>query len=490
MGKPTGFIEWQRVLPKKRGVGERLADYKELYLPVDEAQSRQQAGRCMDCGIPFCQQGCPLGNPIPDFNDLVFKDRWHDAHKRLASTNNFPEFTGRLCPAPCEAACVLNIDNNPVTIEEMEKEIIEHAFAHGWITPEPPRARTGRKVAVVGSGPAGLAAAAQLNRAGHTVIVFEQAARAGGLLRYGIPDFKMEKWVIDRRLALLEAEGVEIRCGVDVGREPTWDRLRAEHDAVVVAIGARRGRDLDVPGRELEGVVMAMDFLTEQNEVVGGEKTSARMDVKGKRVVILGGGDTGSDCLGTSLRQGAAHVAQIELMPAPPEVRDRANPWPEWPMIFRTSSSQEEGGDRGFALRTTRLEGAAGRLTAIIAEKVGGPAGRAPRHPGELVAMPGDPVVIPVDSLILALGFTGPDASPLKEQLGVALDARGNVAVDRSYATNVGGVYACGDAKRGASLIVWAIAEGRETARNVDAYLRGAPSWLPARGQDLPFGGR
>jgi glutamate synthase (NADPH/NADH) small chain len=489
MGKPTGFIEWQRLLPKKRTIAERLADWKELYLAVDPAESHKQAGRCMDCGIPFCQQGCPLGNPIPDFNDALFKDRWQDAHRRLASTNNFPEFTGRLCPAPCEAACVLNIDNAPVTIEEIEKEIVEHAFAHGWIQPEPPRIRTGRKVAVVGSGPAGLAAAAQLNRAGHTVVVFEQAARAGGLLRYGIPDFKMEKWVIDRRLALLEAEGVEFRCGVDVGVDPTWDRLRAEHDAVVIAIGARRGRDLEVPGRELGGVVMAMDFLTEQNEVVGGEKARASMDVRGKRVVILGGGDTGSDCLGTALRQKAAHVAQIELMPAPPESRASGNPWPEWPMIFRTSSSQEEGGERGFALRTVKLEGSEGRLIALHAEKVAGPEGRTARHPGELVAV-GDPVVIPVDTLILALGFTGPDASPLEAQLGVALDRRGNVAADAGYATSVPGVYACGDAKRGASLIVWAIAEGRETARHVDAYLRGAASWLPARGQDLPFGGR
>ncbi len=519
MGKPTGFIEWQRVLPRKRAIAERLADWKELYLAVDPAESLKQAGRCMDCGVPFCQQGCPLGNPIPDFNDALFKDRWQDAHRRLASTNNFPEFTGRLCPAPCEAACVLSIDptearrllptgeagraptsaaglphggGDPVTIEEIEKEIVEHAFAHGWIQPEPPRVRSGRKVAVVGAGPAGLAAAAQLNRAGHSVVVFEAAAKAGGLLRYGIPDFKMEKWVIDRRLALLEAEGVEFRCGVRVGVEPTWDRLRAEHDAVVIAIGAQRARDLDVPGRELGGVVMAMDFLTEQNEVVSGERERAQaaMDVRGKRVVILGGGDTGSDCLGTALRQKAAHVSQIELMPAPPEARASANPWPEWPMIFRTSSSQEEGGERGFALRTTRLEGSEGRLIALHGEKVAGPDGRAARHPGELAAIAGGEVAIPVDTLILALGFTGPDASPIGSQLGVALDARGNVAVDASFATAVPGVYACGDSKRGASLIVWAIAEGRETARHVDAYLRGAASWLPARGQDLPFGGR
>jgi len=492
MGKINGFIEWQRLLPAKRPVAERLADWKELYQPADAEEARRQAGRCMDCGVPFCQQGCPLGNPIPDFDDAVWKDRWRAAHVRLAATNNFPEFTGRLCPAPCEAACVLSIPEiaQPVTIEEIEKEIIERAFAEGWVAAEPARGHTGRKVAVVGSGPAGLAAAQQLARAGHRVIVYEAAARPGGLLRYGIPDFKMEKWVIDRRLAQLEAEGVELRCGVAVGTDPTWDRLRAEHDAVVIAIGAQRGRDLDVPGRDLDGVVMAMDYLVEQNQVVAGERDAATWDVRGKRVVVLGGGDTGSDCLGTSLRQGAASVEQIELMPAPPEARTAANPWPQWPMVFRTSSSQEEGGERAFGLMTTRLEGEGGRLTALHAVRVAGPDGRAPRHPGELVPVPGGEVRIPVDTLILALGFTGPSAAPLADQLGVALDARGNVAVDAGYATSVPGVFAAGDAKRGASLIVWAIAEGREAARHADAYLRGGPSWLPARGQDRPFGGR
>ena len=320
-----------------------------------------------------------------------------------------------------------------MTIEEIEKEIIERAFAEGWVAAEPPRAHTGRKVAVVGSGPAGLAAAQQLARAGHRVIVYEAAARPGGLLRYGIPDFKMEKWVIDRRLAQLEAEGVAFRCGALVGRDPTWDRLRAEHDAVVIAIGAQRGRDLDVPGRDLGGVVMAMDYLIEQNQVGAGEKDAATWDVRGKRVVILGGGDTGSDCLGTALRQGAASVEQIELMPAPPPARAEDNPWPQWPMIFRTSSSQEEGGERGFGIMTTRLEGDGGTLTALHAVRVAGPDGRAPRHPGELIPVPGGEVRIPVDTLILALGFTGPSAAPLADQLGVALDARGNVAVDASY---------------------------------------------------------
>jgi glutamate synthase (NADPH/NADH) small chain len=402
----------------------------------------------------------------------VWKQRWRDAHLRLASTNNFPEFTGRLCPAPCEAACVLAIDGQPVTIEAIEKTIVERAFAEGWVAPQPPRVRTGKRVAVVGSGPAGLAAAAQLNRAGHTVAVYEAAARPGGLLRYGIPDFKMEKHVIDRRLAVLEAEGVAFHCGVPVGRDPSWRELRAAHDALVIAIGAGRARELAVPGRELAGVVLAMDYLTEQNQLVGGERTAAAHDVRGKRVVILGGGDTGSDCLGTALRQKAAQVTQIELLPAPPQARVPGNPWPTWPYIFRTSSSQEEGGERAFAFRTTHLEGEAGRLVAL--------------H-GQRVDAPGPDVRIPVDALILALGFTGPDAGALSAELGVALDSRGNIAVDAGYATSAPGVYCAGDAHRGASLIVWAIAEGRELARHVDAALCQARSALPARGQDLPF---
>lgn len=471
MGKPTGFIEWSRLLPKKRPVGERLRDWREVegesgLLEADAI--RTQAGRCMDCGVPFCTQGCPLGNPIPDFADLVWKDRWQDAHRRLAATNDFPELTGRLCPAPCEGACVLGIDKQPVTIEAIEKAIAERAFAEGWIAPHAPRVRTGKRVAIVGSGPAGLAAANQLNRAGHTAIIYEADERPGGLLRYGIPDFKLEKQVIDRRLAVLLAEGVELRCGV---RIEDWAKLRAEHDAVVIAIGAQRARDLNVPGRELGGSVLAMDYLTEQNRVVGGERAETRWDVRGQRVIILGGGDTGSDCLGTALRQGAAHVTQIELMPAPPESRSAANPWPQWPMVFRTSSSQEEGGERAFAFRTTHLTGEHGKLTALHGERVDG----------------GAQVTLPVDTLILALGFVGPNTSALVEQLGVALDARGNVATDQRGATNVPGVYCAGDAHRGASLIVWAIAEGREVARAVDADLRAAPSVVPARGQDRAF---
>ena len=478
MGKPTGFVEWQRLVPKKRPLAERLRDWREVegpHGPLEDDMTRAQAGRCMDCGVPFCTQGCPLGNPIPDFADLVWKERWRDAHKRLAATNDFPEFTGRLCPAPCEGSCVLGIDqttSGPVTIEAIEKAIAEHAFAAGWIVPQPPRVRTGKRIAIVGSGPAGLAAANQLNRAGHSVIVYEAAARPGGLLRYGIPDFKIEKAIVDRRLAILEAEGVELRCGVRVGSDPTWAQLRADHDAVVIAIGAMRARDLDVPGRELGGVVLAMDFLTEQNQVVGAERASSDHDVRGKRVVILGGGDTGSDCLGTALRQGAAQVTQIELLPAPPGDRAAGNPWPGWPMVFRTSSSQEEGGERTFAFRTTRLDGEGGKLVALV---------------GERVDAPGAAVRLPIDTLILALGFTGPETSVLVDQLGVALDARGNVAIDARYETSVPGVYAAGDAHRGASLIVWAIAEGRELARCVDERLRAAPSILPARGQDQPF---
>jgi glutamate synthase (NADPH/NADH) small chain len=475
MGKSTGFIEWNRLLLKKRSVAERVRDWHEVegvHGPLEEDVLRTQAGRCMDCGVPFCTQGCPLGNPIPDFADLVYKDRWHDAHKRLAATNDFPEFTGRLCPAPCEGSCVLNIDHAPVTIEAIEKAIAERAFAEGWVTPMPPRTRTGKRIAIVGSGPAGLAAAAQLNRAGHTAIIFEAAARPGGLLRYGIPDFKMEKSVIDRRLAILEAEGVQIRCGVTVGVDPTWTQLRADHDAVVIAIGAARPRELDVPGRELDGVVLAMDYLTEQNQVVGGELPTARHDVRGKRVVILGGGDTGSDCLGTAHRQGASEVTQIELMPAPPDARGVTNPWPSWPLVFRTSSSQEEGGTRTFAFRTTRLEGLDGKLTALVGVRVDDPATE---------------VRIPVDTLILALGFVGPATGSLVDQLGLALDPRGAIAVDTRYRSSIPGVYAAGDAHRGASLIVWAIAEGRELARHLDGELRAAPSLVPVRGQDQSF---
>jgi glutamate synthase (NADPH) small chain len=485
MGKPTGFLEWSRQLPSKRSKQERLADAREFVLPLPVIQARQQAGRCMDCGIPFCHQGCPLGNLIPEFNDLVWRDRWEEAYAVLSSTNDFPEFTGRLCPAPCEAACVLAIDTGAVTIEQIEKEIADRAFREGWVRPQPPSARTGKSAAVVGSGPAGLAAAAGLNRAGHRVTVYERAPSPGGLLRHGIPDFKLEKSLVERRVSLLEAEGVGFRCGVEVGGSIGFDQLRAEHDALVLAIGARRPRDLAVPGRELGGVVWAMDFLEAQNRHAAGAPLPTELSAAGKRVVILGGGDTGSDCLGTALRQGATNVQQIELLPTPPPSRAPGNPWPEWPVIFRTSSSQEEGGERGFGLSTTRLLGREGQLEAMELRRVRLEP-EAPRRM-RLAELSGTEETRPVDLLILALGFLGPETEPLTAQLGLQLDARGNIRVDAGFRTSVDGVWAVGDAQRGASLIVWAISDGREAARDVDSALSGRPSRLPTRGAHLPF---
>jgi glutamate synthase (NADPH/NADH) small chain len=440
----------------------------------------------MDCGVPFCQQGCPLGNPIPDFNDAVYRGRWKEAFLALSSTNNFPEFTGRLCPAPCEAACVLAIDQSPVTIEQMEKEIAERAFAEGWVQAQPPARRTGKRVAVIGSGPAGLAAAAQLNRAGHSVTVYERDDRPGGLLRYGIPDFKMEKGVLDRRLALMEAEGVVFRTSVDVGKEPGFSALREQHDGVLLAIGARRPRELEVPGRELAGVVQAMEYLEHQNRVVAGLATlDPRLDAAGKRVLILGGGDTGSDCLGTALRQGAQSVTQVELLPAPPMTRADSNPWPRWPLVFRTSSSQEEGGERAFGLMTKHLSGSEGRLQKLHAIQVD--LQRQPDGSTRLVEQPGTEVVHEVDLLILAMGFTGPETAGLQE-MGIRLTPRGAVQVDARFATSVDGVFCAGDANRGASLIVWAISDGREAAKALDAWLSGDSSTLPTRGRDASFG--
>jgi glutamate synthase (NADPH/NADH) small chain len=427
-------------------------------------------------------QGCPLGNQIPEFNELVYRQRWREAVVRLSSTNSFPEFTGRLCPAPCEAACVLNIDQPPVTIEQIEKEIIERAFAEGWIKAEPPRARSGFNVAVVGSGPAGLAAAAQLNRAGHRVTVFERDDRIGGLLRYGIPDFKLEKWVLDRRLELLAAEGVQFAPGTDDGGAVPFDELKAKYDALVIAIGSRTPRDLPVPGRELAGVHFAMEFLGQQNRRVAGDaEAAAPIHATGKHVIILGGGDTGSDCLGTSLRHGAASVRQIELLPQPPAERAGDNPWPGWPIIMRTSSSHEEGGERDFALMTKRLLGEQGRVTQLEAVRVAVSRGPGGRLAFDEVA--GSETALPCDLLLLAMGYIGPQAEGLASQLSVALDARGNVAT-KGFATSVAGVFAAGDAQRGQSLIVWAISDGRECARAVDEWLTGRPSLLPTRGAD------
>ncbi|MEW5742548.1 MAG: glutamate synthase subunit beta [Myxococcota bacterium] len=471
MGKPTGFMDWEREGAKKRPVEERKADFREFVLPLAPETTTKQAGRCMDCGVPFCHQGCPLGNVIPDFNEHVYRGRWRQAWEVLARTNEFPEFTGRLCPAPCEAACVLAIDGDAVTIEQMEKEIIERAFAQGWVQPRQVLHRTGKRVVVVGSGPAGLAAASRLNRLGHTVEVLERDDRLGGLLRYGIPDFKLEKSIIDRRIALLEAEGILFRTGVDVGRAPTWSELKASFDAVVVAIGARRARALDVPGADASGVVQAMDYLEAQNRAVALGQGSA-LSAAGKRVVILGGGDTGSDCLGTALRQGAVSVAQVELLPEPPRQRAANNPWPTWPVIFRTSSSQEEGGRRAFGKLTSRVEVAAGRAAALhwIDVKL---------VDGALQGVPGSEERVEVDLVIQAMGFLGPDLTALRDQLGVELNARGNLKVDASFRTSVPGVFGGGDVSRGASLIVWAIADGRELAKSIHSVLGHASAGGP-----------
>ena len=479
MGKVTGFLEIEREIPARRPVAERLKDWRELEGKLPEDKLRDQGARCMDCGIPFCHKGCPLGNIIPDWNDLVYRDRWEDAIHRLHSTNNFPEFTGRVCPAPCEEACVLNINNNPVTIKQIEKTIIDHAWKHEFVAPNPPPAKTGKKVAVIGSGPAGLACAQQLARAGHDVTVLERSDRIGGLLRYGIPDFKMEKDLIDRRMAQMEAEGVTFRTSVSVGTDVTADQLRAEYDAVVIAAGATQSRDLPVPGRELKGIHYAMEFLPQQNKVVAGDRVEGQIRADGKKVIILGGGDTGSDCLGTSNRHGAVSVHQFELLPQPPAGRtEDVAPWPYWPMILRTSSSHEEGVIRDFSINTKKFSGDANgnvkKLHGIRLEWQKQPGGAPPK----MVEIPGSEFEIECDLVLLALGFLGPE-KPLLEQFGVALDARGNVVADADYASSVPGVFACGDARRGQSLVVWAIWEGREAARGVDKFLMGETA-LPA----------
>jgi glutamate synthase (NADPH/NADH) small chain len=479
MGKPTGFIEIQRHKHPTRPVEERVRDWHEAYLPYPQGDLQMQGARCMDCGIPFCHQGCPLGNLIPDWNDLVYRDRWRPAIDRLHATNNFPEFTGRLCPAPCEGACVLGINDDPVTIKAVEVSIIDRAFDEGWVTPAPPANRTWKKVAVVGSGPAGLAAADQLNRAGHSVTVFEKSDRIGGLLRYGIPEFKMEKRVLDRRLAIMEAEGVLFRPGVNIGVDVTVDRLRSDYDAVLLAGGAGQPRDLPVPGRGLSGVHFAMDYLTLQNRrnegdvIADGDFISAA----GKHVVIIGGGDTGADCLGTAHRQGARSVTQLELLSMPPEVRAADNPWPQWPNIFRVSPAHEEGGERLFSVSTQSFSGDdAGRVKTLHATKV-----EVVRKDGRMsvVAVPGSEFTIPAELVLLAMGFVGPERGGLLTDLGVTLTDRGNVARDAHWMTNVPGVFAAGDMQRGQSLIVWAIAEGRSAARGIDHYLMGE-SQLPA----------
>jgi glutamate synthase (NADPH/NADH) small chain len=484
MGKVTGFKEITRELPKKRAVEERIKDFKELYLPFSEEKICGQGARCMDCGVPTCHAGCPLGNLIPDWNDLVYRGQWQQASAELHATNNFPEFTGRLCPAPCEEACVLGINEPPVTIEEIEKQIVERAFAEGWIEPEPPETRTGKKVAVVGSGPAGLAAAQQLNRAGHTVTVFERDDRIGGLLRYGIPDFKMEKHVIDRRLKVMEAEGVEFKAGVNVGGDRAAEQLD-EFDATVICIGATKSRDLPAPGRDLDGIHLAMEFLPQQNRVCAGDELEKQVLATDKNVIVIGGGDTGSDCIGTSRRQGAKTVVNFELLPKPPEGRPERQPWPYYPTKLRTSTSHEEGSEREWGILTKEFIGRDGCVTELRTIRVEFVTPEGGGRP-EMKELPGKEETWPADLVLLALGFVGPEPDNVVAQLGLELDERGNIKTGPDYMSSRDGVFAAGDARRGQSLIVWAISEGREAARAVDGYLMGA-STLPTKGEgDLP----
>jgi glutamate synthase (NADPH) small chain len=468
MADPKGFMKYAREGPKRRPVELRILDWKEFYDPIPDEKLQNQGARCMDCGVPFCQShnGCPVVNLIPEWNDLVHRGRWQDALKALHTTNNFPEFTGRLCPAPCESACVLGINEDPVSIRVIEWNIIDKGFAEGWVEPILPVAKTGKKAAVIGSGPAGLACAQQLARAGHAVVVYEKADRIGGLLRYGIPDFKMEKWVIDRRLEQMRAEGVEFRTSVNVGVEMEARRLRQEFDAVCLAMGAEQARELTVPGRELKGVHLAMEYLTQQNKRNAGDLIPGDpITAKGKRVVIIGGGDTGSDCLGTVHRQGCVEVHQFELLPEPPPNRATSTPWPLWPMQLRTSHAHEEGCDRQWSVSTTRFSGHNGHVTKLHAQRV-------QFEKGQFVPVSGTDVEMDVDLVLLAMGFTGAVKNGLLDNLGVKYDLRGNIAVDQNFMTNVDGVFAGGDVKRGASLIVWAIAEGRKMAAGVDRYLR------------------
>jgi len=466
MGKVTGFLEIDRADRRYAPASDRIRHYREFVLPLSEESTRNQAARCMNCGIPYCHSGCPVNNQIPDWNDLVYRSDWQEASRNLHSTNNFPEFTGRVCPAPCEASCTLNIQDDPVTIKTIECAIVDRAWEQGWIKPEPAEIKTGKRVAVIGSGPAGLACAQQLARAGHEVHVYEKHAHPGGLLRYGIPDFKMEKRHVERRVEQMKAEGVTFHCNTKVGRDVSAASLVETHDAVALAGGAEAPRDLPAPGRDLSGVHFAMDFLPQQNRRVSGEPVGTNEPIlaSGKHVIVIGGGDTGSDCIGTSIRQGAVKVTQLEILPMPPKIEDKMLNWPNWPVKLRTSSSHEEGAERDFAVMTQRFEGENGVVTGIDCV----------RADEKMRPIAGSEFTLKADLVLLAMGFLSPVKEGMLEELGVTLDARGNVAADtKRYASSLGKVFACGDMRRGQSLVVWAIREGRQCAASIDQALMG-----------------